>query len=292
MNPTRNRHVKVAAILSIAACVAGASAGLRAQRGQAGTIAIGNGDLAGVVASARGPEAGVWVIAETTDLPTKFAKMVVTDDSGRYLIPDLPKATYDVWVRGYGLVDSPKVKTAPGTHLNLTAVVAPSAAAAAEYYPGVYWYSMLQIPAKSEFPGTGPNGNGIQEVMKTQHYWIDTVKNSCQSCHALGSKGIRTIPKRRSAPSRIRFEAWTRRLQAGQASSEHGRDPRPARPARRRWRLFADWTDRIAAGELPVRQAGAAAGRRAQCRHQHVGVVHAQGLSARCRSRPTNAIRA
>jgi hypothetical protein len=88
---------------------------------------------------------GVWVIAETRDLPTKFAKMVVTDGFGRYLIPDLPKATYDVWVRGYGLVDSPKVKSEPGKTLNLKPVPAPTAAAAAEYYPGVYWYSMLQI---------------------------------------------------------------------------------------------------------------------------------------------------
>src|SRR5881396_3149122 len=60
-------------------------------------------DIGGVVAGASGPEAGVWVIAETTDLPTKYAKIVVTDDQGRYLIPDLPKANYNVWVRGYGL---------------------------------------------------------------------------------------------------------------------------------------------------------------------------------------------
>src|SRR5213593_2793983 len=133
MNLTRNRRVNVAAAIAIAASVAGMSAALRAQRGSNGTIAIGSTDLAGVVTSARGPEAGVWVIAETTDLPTKFGKMVVTDDSGRYLIPDLPKVTYNGWVRGYGLVESAKVKPTPGTHLNLTAVVAPSAAAAAEY---------------------------------------------------------------------------------------------------------------------------------------------------------------
>ena len=62
----------------------------------------------------NGPEAGVWVIAETTDLPTRFARIVVTDDQGRYVVPDLPKATYQVWVRGYGLVDSPKVAGVPG----------------------------------------------------------------------------------------------------------------------------------------------------------------------------------
>src|SRR6476660_8630655 len=139
------------------------------------TVTIDADDIGGVVTGPGGPEAGVWVIAETTDLPTKFAKMVVTDDRGRYVIPDLPKAAYNVWVRGYGLVDSPKVKAVRGKQLNLTAVPAPTAAAAAEYYPGVYWYSMLQIPAKNEFPGTGQKGNGIQEVMKNRHYWIDTV---------------------------------------------------------------------------------------------------------------------
>src|SRR5215831_10039208 len=73
-------------------------------------IRAGESDIAGVVTGPRGPEAGVWVIAETNDLPTKFVRIVVTDDQGRYLIPDLPKATYNVWVRGYGLVDSPKSK--------------------------------------------------------------------------------------------------------------------------------------------------------------------------------------
>src|SRR5207237_9976492 len=80
---------------------------------------IGPSDIGGVVSGPKGPEAGVWVIAETTELPTKYAKIVVTDDKGRYLIPELPKATYSVWVRGYSLVDSPKVQAAPGKALNL-----------------------------------------------------------------------------------------------------------------------------------------------------------------------------
>ena len=73
----------------------------------ADAVAIDADDIGGVVTGPKGPEAGVWVIAETTELPTKFARIVVTDDRGRYLMPDLPKANYDVWVRGYGLVDSP-----------------------------------------------------------------------------------------------------------------------------------------------------------------------------------------
>src|SRR5437660_5971307 len=139
-------------------------------------VAIDTDDIGGVVRSASGPEAGVWVIAETTELPTKFAKMVVTDDQGRYVLPQLPKAKYQVWVRGYGLVDSPKVDSEPGKMLNLKAVPAPSAAAAAEYYPAIYWWSMLRIPDKSEFPGTGPNGNGMPTSMHSQANWLAGLK--------------------------------------------------------------------------------------------------------------------
>ena len=89
-------------------------AGVTAGQQPAGAPAIDDDDIGGVVTGARGPEAGVWVIAETRSTPTRLIKSVVTDDRGRYLVPDLPKANYDVWVRGYGLVDSPKVKAAPG----------------------------------------------------------------------------------------------------------------------------------------------------------------------------------
>ncbi|HET7764957.1 MAG TPA: carboxypeptidase-like regulatory domain-containing protein, partial [Burkholderiales bacterium] len=186
----KTRHVywvTGATALAVAALVAAC-----ASSGEVGSNA---GSISGAVTSSNGPEAGVWVIAETTDLPTKYAKVVVTDDSGRYLIPELPKATYTVWTRGYGLVDSPKVKSAPGATLDLKAVVAPDAKSAAEYYPGMYWYSMINIPGKDQFPGTGEKGNGISSNIKTQEAWVDTVKNACQSCHALGSHGIRVVPK-------------------------------------------------------------------------------------------------
>src|SRR5438552_772640 len=146
---------------------------LRAGALQAPTaqVAIDPDDIGGVVSGPRGPEAGVWVIAETTDLPTRFVKIVVTDDGGRYLVPDLPRATYRVWVRGYGLVDSPQVQATPGKTLNLTAVPAPNAREAAQYYPAGYWWSLMKIPDKSEFPGTGPNGNGINPTIKFQQEW-------------------------------------------------------------------------------------------------------------------------
>src|SRR5438132_4196884 len=130
------------------------------QRGGA-TVQIDNDDIGGVVTSAKGPEAGVWVIAETKDLPTGFSRSVVTDDRGRYVVPDLPPATYQVWVRGYGLVDSQKVQSTPGKIVNLTAVVAPNPRAAAEIYPANYWFALIKWPNRSEFPGTGPSGNGI-----------------------------------------------------------------------------------------------------------------------------------
>src|SRR6201988_596509 len=127
--------------------------------GQAGAApAIDNDDIGGVVTGAQGREAGVWVIAETRSTPTRLIKSVVTDDRGRYVVPDLPAGEYDVWVRGYGLVDSPKVKSAPGKIVNLKAVAAPDKKAAAQYYPALYWFSLMQIPAKTDFPGTGDQG--------------------------------------------------------------------------------------------------------------------------------------
>ena len=149
---TKNALYPLIALIAAAAVWAGSAVTLDAQQ-PAAAVAIDADDIGGVVRGPRGPEAGVWVIAETTELPTKYAKMVVTDDRGRYVIPGLPKANYSVWVRGYGLVDSPKVTSTPGRILNLTAVPAPSEAAAARYYPAIYWYSMLEIPPASEFGG-------------------------------------------------------------------------------------------------------------------------------------------
>lgn len=129
---TKRRLYLGAVMVGVAAFLASWPGQLSSQQGT--SVAIDNDDIGGVVRSTKGPEAGVWVIAETTDLPTRFARMVVTDDQGRYVVPDLPKATYNVWVRGYGLMDSPKVKAAPGKIVNLKAVVAPNEAAAARYF--------------------------------------------------------------------------------------------------------------------------------------------------------------
>ena len=237
------------AAAAVAALLAACAAPMDKPQAADEAIHVGANDLGGVVNSAKGPEAGVWVIAETTDLPTRFARIVVTDDRGRYLMPDLPQATYSVWVRGYGLVDSPKTRTAPGKLLNLTAVEAPGAAAAAEYYPPIYWYSMLRIPAKWEFPGTGPKGNRVEPGIRTQAEWLNTVKtNGCMSCHALGTKGTRTMPK--DFAHLKSTEAWARRITSGQAMTQMVNATNRI-GFERAIGLWADWTDRIAAGELP-----------------------------------------
>ena len=204
-------------------------------------VPIESDDIGGVVSGARGPEAGVWVIAETRDLPTPFARIVVTDEAGRYVLPDLPKGNYSVWVRGYGLVDSARVAAVPGRQLNLTAMRAPTAAAAARVYPPIYWFSMLRVPEATAFP---------LERIASQAAWLNIVKSgACQSCHALGTPGTRTVPKEFSngvsAP-----DAWARRLRAGQASSLMARDITRL-DTDLALRLFGDWTSRIAGGELP-----------------------------------------
>jgi hypothetical protein len=215
-------------------------------------VAIDGDDIGGVVTSRFGPEAGVWVIAETRDLPTRFAKMVVTDERGRYVIPDLPQAHYQIWVRGYGLVDSKKVAAEPGAIVNLTATVAPNLAAAAQYYPAIYWFAMLKIPDKSKFPGTGQNGNGIPVEFKTQDQWLDVIKtNGCGNCHQIGNYATRTIPAA-FAHFKTSIGAWARRIQSGPGGTSMVRTMgRLLTPDGGHLKALADWTDRIKAGELP-----------------------------------------
>ena len=246
---TKSRLYLSVAAIAIAGLLAASAVPLNAQQSAPPGVSVGAADLGGVVTGARGPEAGVWVIAETTDLPTKFAKIVVTDDQGRYVLPDLPKAKYKVWVRGYGLVDSPKVDSEPGKTLNLQAVPAPDEKAAAQYYPPIYWYSMLKVPAANEFPGTGRQGNGIAETMKSQPEWVNQIKTTgCMSCHALGTEGTRTISKD-LGQFKNSAEAWERRIQSGQAMTQMINVMNRLGP--HSLKLWGDWTDRVAAGELP-----------------------------------------
>jgi hypothetical protein len=246
------RSAKVARWLGIAALAVGFATIVgappqraNAQQDASAAVSIDASSIGGVVRGSAGPEAGVWVIAETTDLPTRFARIVVTDDAGRYVVPDLPKAHYKVWVRGYGLVDSPHVDGEPGQLVDLTAVTAPDEAAAARYYPAIYWYSMLKIPDASQFGGKSAIPANI-----TQTDWLTTVKNrNCVGCHQLGQLATRTIPATFSE-NRSSEEAWMRRVQSGQAA-ENMVNPLAGMLGGAPFHYFADWTDRIAKGELP-----------------------------------------
>jgi hypothetical protein len=236
--------------------------GVEAQgQAQAAGIAVDPDDIAGIVRGPGGPEAGVWVIAETTDLRTKLVRIVVTDDQGRYLLPDLPFANYRIWVRGYGLVDSPKVASQPGRNLNLTAVQAPTAKAAAEYYPANYWLSLMEVPREDMFPtaavvppplperalGNGPppaaRGTGPATIA-SQAEMLLSIKNLQQ--RQLGSKITREVPPQ------IRALGFTSTIQALQYGSTAGQMPDFGAGANGP-NLFrmAEWVDAIAAGALP-----------------------------------------
>ncbi|MCZ6774311.1 MAG: carboxypeptidase-like regulatory domain-containing protein [Proteobacteria bacterium] len=212
-------------------------------------FAIDSDDIGGVVMGPNGPEAGVWVIAETNDLPTKFVRTVVTDEEGRYVLPDLPEATYEVWARGYGLLDSAKVEASRGSYVDIEQRLAPDGRAAAQIYPAIYWISLLEIPDADEFPGTGDSGNGISPDLPNQAAWLHGIAANCTSCHQLGSRATREL-----LPELGQFEnsfnAWTRRIQSGQGGADMvGAISRLG--TRRALEHYADWTDRIAAGELP-----------------------------------------
>jgi hypothetical protein len=209
------------------------------------------GFISGAVTSTRGPEAGVWVIAETQELKTPFIKIVVTDDAGRYVLPQLPTATYNVWVRGYGLADSERVEGRPGdTALNLSAKLASSPVEAAKVYPGNYWFSLLQPPAPNQFPGTGESGNGIPPAMASQAHWMFNLKSGCNFCHQLGNEITRSLGHMDHLGFKTPEEAWIYRTQLGvRGSSMAGTMAQWGLNAGAR--VMADWTTRIANGEVP-----------------------------------------
>ena len=218
------------------------------------------GYIGGVVQGEKGPEAGVWVIAETKDLQTGMIKTVVTDDQGRFVLPDLPAVNYKVWVRGYGLVDSTPIEMKPGTtQVTLKVSSAKSPQEAAKVYPGDYWLSLLAPPPKSLFPGTGqrsdtnPNGNGLGANMVDQDHWIDQLKKGCNFCHQLGNPLTRDVQHVFAAKpelAKTHAEAWEWRLGVGvrgtnmySTMTQMGKDAT--------LKSLADWTEAIEKGALP-----------------------------------------
>src|SRR5713226_5142774 len=212
------------AAVAVAAVVGGSLTWVNAQQARpaTATVAIDPDDIGGVVTSSKGPEAGVWVVAETKDLPTKFAKIVVTDDQGRYVVPDLPPANYQMFVRGYGLVDSPRVAAKPGQHLDLKAVLAPDGKAAAMVYPANYWLSLAELP----------------KGKVTEQEVLSAIKE-CMTCHQVGDLATRTFPKNLGTfPTSL--ELWDHRVRTG--PSGPGMSAMYNRISDQR-KMFADWTD-------------------------------------------------
>ena len=225
----------VAVTLALTACQR------EAQAPQASGIPIDADDIAGVVTSTAGPEAGVWVIAETDDFDTRFARIVVSDDEGRYLVPDLPPADYRLWIRGYGLQDSPRVAATPGAIVDLTASITADPAIAARVYPAAYWYAMMGLPTDDEVAGL-PGG---------LNYYLTWIKNmGCVGCHQMGNEATRTMPPM-FAGLGSSHQAWARRIASGQAGNNMVRiaaDMLQGLPLK----YLAEWSDRIAEGELPA----------------------------------------
>jgi hypothetical protein len=202
------------------------------QRAQAASLKVGKMDIGGVVTSSKGPEAGVWVIAQTKDTPTPFTRIVVTDDQGQYLVPDLPQGSYHVWVRGYGLLDSKAQPANLGQKVDLKAEVAPDAKSAALVYPAAWWASLMKLP----------DDLSVQRKMA-----IDF--KECYDCHQVGNKITRELGNTSStAGATSTLDAWDRRTKVGPvgvrmagAFQEFGKERN----------VFADWSDRIAHGEVP-----------------------------------------
>src|SRR3990172_5610962 len=109
---------------------------------------------------------------------------------------------------------------------------------------------MMQVPDAKEFPGTGPEGNGISPNIRNQAEWLQRTKSGgCMACHQLGSVAIRKIPEGLGRfPSSV--AAWDRRVPSGEGGARVRKLLElMGRP--RALKMFADWTDRIAAGAVP-----------------------------------------
>ena len=278
MRTKRGLYLGVAAIaLAVAFGVAPTPAS--AQQGAA-AVNIGTTDIGGVVSGPKGPEAGVWVIAETSDLPSKMSKIVVTDDQGRYVIPDLPKANYTVWARGYGLVDfreDPKRAGQdrqhhgdPGPHRSGgRPVLSRDLLVLDAEDPGQERCS--RAPGRTATAWRPPSRARCSGSIRSRPMAASPVISSATRPRA-------TIPKELGS-FKNSTEAWERRIQSGQAMTNMAaalgrQDPKIAIAN------LADWTDRIAGRRAAVRQAAAAPRRRAQRRGHAVGLGDPQDLPA------------
>ncbi|HWF38807.1 MAG TPA: hypothetical protein VG322_09825 [Candidatus Acidoferrales bacterium] len=193
-------------------------------------VQVDKSSIGGVVLNNAGqkPEAGVWVIAETKSLPVPYRKIVVTDDKGQFMVPDLPEGSYDIWVRGYGLHDSERTKAARGGRITLHVDNAKDAHEAARIYPANYWTSLVEPPPQSELPAK----------YTTQEYWLAAWRQGCNQCHQLGMVATR----RYTDPAE-----WDSIFQRN--SGMNGMAESLGKPILEK--TLAEWDTRIQGGEVP-----------------------------------------
>ena len=250
------------------------------------------GYLTGVVQSDNGAEAGVWVIAETRDLPTPFIKIVVTDDRGRFMLPELPAATYSVWVRGYGLVDSSPAQMKPGAApVTLRAAIARTPQEAATRLSRRLLALAARASREDRVSGHRPDANGLGTAMLTQNHWINSLKSDCNFCHQLGNRLTRSVDHVFKAKPELKThaEAWEWRLGTGvrgNAMYAVLTEPGEDRPLR----TFAGWTrTRSRRATFRPRRRGRAVPSATSCSRCGTGARTIRSCTTR--SRPTGAVR-
>ena len=206
-------------------------------------VTVGQADLGGTVSGAGGPEAGVWVIAETTDLPTKFAKIVVTDDQGRYSFPICRRRITASGCAATAWSIRAKAQATPGKHRSTSGPwPRRSDGRRAILSRRCTGSRCSTCPAKSEFPLREDQEPG-RVAEHHQERRLPVVPRAGHAGHADDLAGARPVPEL--------HRGLARRLQSGSAQTFMIARHQPPRHAARDRRLFADWTDRIAEGELP-----------------------------------------
>jgi streptogramin lyase len=200
-------------------------------RGAGSGVPVDPSSIGGTVVNSNGgkPEAGVWVIAEMKSPPVPFRKIVVTDDQGRFLVPDLPGGAYELWVRGYGLKDSERVKASCGDNVKLEVASAATPQEAAKIYPAGYWTSLIHPPTKEELP----------PAYHSQEQWLAAFRAGCNQCHQIGMAAMRGYTNPGIWDTFLHLNRGM-----NQAADRLGRDLLE--------KTLVDWAARIQAGEVPA----------------------------------------
>ena len=166
--------------------------------------------------AARGPRRASGSSPKPPICRRNSSRIVVTDDRGRYLVPDLPKATYDVWVRGYGLVDSPHVRTGVGRHAQPDRGGGAGCACRRSVLSGGLLVLAAARPGEARVPRDRRQRHraGHEEpgrlAQKLEVGRVLGVSRAGDEGHARDPGRVRTMPS---------TDAWQRRILSGQAGA-------------------------------------------------------------------------